>query len=481
MKKIIKKIIIFLLICSSLNVIYSQTTVTIDETFGENGITIIPTTNDAFISCLKFDSHGNIIVAGRSFVDVAIAKTNSEGIIDRNFGNNGIVRISMLQFFGENETDFFEIYDLKIREENKILIVLKNIHSFLPSSSRILLMQFNENGSIDEDFGTDGKIFIGVNGHSAINTENSNFMLFVNSAFIYKYNYSGNIDENFGENGKVYLSYNQPLEIYPNCIKTLRDNSIIIAGGDNYNNREQKLVFLKLTPDGSFATDFADNGIFSMNIENYLNKQKYFTNVIEDNEGNLIFAGKLADSLIVCSFNSNGAINNDFGENGFFYSERFFAYPANQTIIQHGDKYFIGQGDEVISINRDGTLNNYSIFANPYFLIFDMKLQETNKIIIGGGSNENLDYYDFVLARLNIDPEISLKPTEISNLQIIYPNPAKETLYFSNKTTFEIIDIQGRTLLKTRNPVKCINISNLKAGIYFIKLNNNLIEKFIKE
>ena len=271
------------------------------ESFGENGISTISTTTwGALISYFEFDSQGNIIVAGRSNLNIAIGKTNSNGIIDRDFGDNGIVRVSMLQFFGENELGLFDIFGLKIIEGNKILLILKYVPGDVIGENirKILLMQFNENGNIDEDFGTDGKIFIDVNGHYVINTENNDYMLLANGLCISKYSYSGDIDEYFGENGIVYLTNNEDFRIVPLHIKLLNDQSIIIVG---YN--EQKLAFLKLTPDGNFAADFANNGSYIMEIDNYLNKEKYFNNVIEDNERNLVFTGKLADSLIVCSFN----------------------------------------------------------------------------------------------------------------------------------------------------------------------------------
>jgi len=36
-------------------------------------------------------------------------------------------------------------------------------------------------------------------------------------------------------------------------------------------------------------------------------------------------------------------------------------------------------------------------------------------------------------------------------------------------------------LLKTENPVQSIDISHLKAGIYFIKFDGYRVEKFLKE
>ena len=71
---------------------------------------------------------------------------------------------------------------------------------------------------------------------------------------------------------------------------------------------------------------------------------------------------------------------------------------------------------------------------------------------------------------------------EITNYEspiTVYPNPTNEILYFSNKTAFEIIDIQGKVLLKNENAVKFVNVSHLQSGIYFININHQ-IQKIIK-
>jgi len=104
-----------------------------------------------------------------------------------------------------------------------------------------------------------------------------------------------------------------------------------------------------------------------------------------------------------------------------------------------------------------------------------------NKLILGGG----LDYANFndnfALERLIIDLEafIELNSNYSKNI-VIFPNPVKKNLYFNKEVMFEIIDIQGKTLLTSATPTKTANIENLKAGIYFVRFGNN-IQRFIKE
>ncbi|MCL2706491.1 MAG: T9SS type A sorting domain-containing protein, partial [Spirochaetaceae bacterium] len=65
--------------------------------------------------------------------------------------------------------------------------------------------------------------------------------------------------------------------------------------------------------------------------------------------------------------------------------------------------------------------------------------------------------------------------------QVVFPNPATDQLYFKKESKFEIMDIQGRVLLKNEKFVQSVNVNHLKAGIYFIKFEDNRVEKFVKK
>jgi len=70
-----------------------------------------------------------------------------------------------------------------------------------------------------------------------------------------------------------------------------------------------------------------------------------------------------------------------------------------------------------------------------------------------------------------------------NNLQI-FPSPASDMLYFSIETPYEIIDLQGKLLLKSDKAVNSVNISSLPSGIYFVTLHTEtgkVIRKVKKE
>lgn len=490
-----------MLLASSIAVnVYSQT-ISLDKTFGQNGRMIIPSASE--ISFFDFDNHGNIIAAGSAlnsggYYDLTITKTNADGIIDKSFGNEGVSKV----------TDYDHSYPrgLKITNDNKI-VVIGQFTKIMFHGYETLIMRFNENGTVDENFGDNGKVNINFNSGDlfSLNCENNDFMLLgrregetilINGNKYYtlkgysisKLDYNGNIDGNFGDNGKAHL----PNYISPNSIKILKDGSIAIAGTYNQDPNTE-LGFCKLTSVGELDKDFANDGVWHMNImKDFDLDYESFSNILEDNRGNLILSGwGITNSLgwrnraFLSKFFYNGIIDTDFGENGFYS----FDFSGNYNeIFNIGDKYVTVGWDKnlkqnkIIYVNCDGSFSDYIYTCGLYYLR-NMKLQgKLNKIILGGGYRINdASSSNFALERINFDFGVSIQSIEYnSDGAMIFPNPAKESLYFDNKTSFEVIDIQGKILLKSETPVKSVNIGNLGAGIYFVRFGNR-VKKFVKE
>jgi len=91
MKKL--KTLTFLIAIFIASNMYAQP-VTLDPTFGENGMTVIP--NEGAILRIKFDLAGNIYALGSypSSDDYPfIVKTDAHGTIDSSFGINGVAHL----------------------------------------------------------------------------------------------------------------------------------------------------------------------------------------------------------------------------------------------------------------------------------------------------------------------------------------------------------------------------------------------------
>jgi secreted PhoX family phosphatase len=62
---------------------------------------------------------------------------------------------------------------------------------------------------------------------------------------------------------------------------------------------------------------------------------------------------------------------------------------------------------------------------------------------------------------------------------VIYPNPVYQTLYFNGTFDVELFDARG-TLIKQKENTGHLNISELKPGVYYIRNNEGVIKKLIK-
>jgi hypothetical protein len=80
------------------------------------------------------------------------------------------------------------------------------------------------------------------------------------------------------------------------------------------------------------------------------------------------------------------------------------------------------------------------------------------------------------------DVVASNKLPEVVNSFSVYPNPAKNVLHVitNNNASFSLISEDGKILLTSNiNKAGVINISNLAAGVYYLKNNNTNTTKKI--
>jgi hypothetical protein len=466
--------------------------VTFDQTFGQNGITTVH--QEGIISFFEFDKQGNIIAVSRNefsnYFNNYIIKTDSNGMLDNNFGTNGVVSLPIFPSA------------FRLTKDDKILILGKN------KDSSILLEQFNSDGSIDSIFGNNGVIVIENTYYGELkgNLDNDDFFLLFGTNWISKYNYNGNKFLDFGINGTKHFFYTLNLyKPYIQVVKALSDQSILFAGTVfSSNPYDRELMLCKIRSDnGDFVSDFADEGIWNINLYKDVNGFACYeieeaTDILEATNGNLFLS-----SVVTCSPNSHifnflpdGTLNRNFGDDGIFAASFYVWYSGHQYILINGNNIITGItprddriGDWLYSVTLDGYLDE-GFYNTPNFTLSQpfhfrhFKLQNNNKLILGGSYNEDAFQYKskMAIARLNIPYNVSVKPyNQTGDSVFLFPNPVKDYLYFNIERKYEIVDIQGRVLYKSEKNVQMVNVSQLKTGIYFIKFDNNQIEKFVKQ
>ena len=94
----------------------------------------------------------------------------------------------------------------------------------------------------------------------------------------------------------------------------------------------------------------------------------------------------------------------------------------------------------------------------------------------GETEDYTVDIAPVLVAQRNGHPGAAIAILSENNTILIYPNPASDILYLKgiSKTAFthfiEIYDVAGRKILINTISGNSVNISTLKAGIYFIRI-----------
>lgn len=234
----------------------------LDTSFGGTGkVQTSIGSSDDYARAVAIQSDGKIVVAGGTIAanfDVALVRYNSNGSLDNSFGLGGIdTSASMNGLQSANSVN--------IQSDGKILIAgtTANTHN------DFLTMRFNTDGTLDNTFGvggivttpfsafdngsyaskiqTDGKIIsLGYNSTNGISTD---FALM-------RFNSDGTLDNFFGSAGKI--SINHGIADVGTGLALQADGKIVFTGTCNSGTDSFHVFRCKM--DGSLDSTFGTNG-----------------------------------------------------------------------------------------------------------------------------------------------------------------------------------------------------------------------------
>src|ERR1041384_1875259 len=186
----------------------------LDATFDGDGVSQaipagFPVSPAIVPQAIALQTDQKIAVAGfcvDSSLKFCVSRYNSNGLLDNTFDSDGLVMTDFDSSFGGFAND------LSIQPDNKIVAAGQ---SFSPSGVIPALARYNPNGSLDTSFDSDGRVTmpnsvqfeptafaLQPNGKMVI--VGRDFSLFFNSAFaIARFNSDGSMDETFGSGGRL--------------------------------------------------------------------------------------------------------------------------------------------------------------------------------------------------------------------------------------------------------------------------------------
>lgn len=509
-----KKLLLnFILLFSTSGMLTAQVSGILDPTFNASGFDIMDIQQLDLFQDVIVQSDQKIVAVGMSFNDNYISTAYAmrflpSGELDTEFGGDG-------RFFIEVDNEA-NIYGVTINAEGKIILVGSTTDY---QNYKMLLIQVNPDGSIDNSFGTNGITTVNV-GLVEVNKADYAFDVdidadgnilvagssldtaYMNMPTVVRFTPSGQVDQTFGNQGVASIPAIHGENVF-DCIKVQNDGKIVAAGHYAQGLLWFVLLVTRFNEDGSLDQSFGDNGIIKYSYSN-VDDEAYGLDITP--QGNILIAGFVGSATYnydayVVQFKPNGQLDSTFGTNGVII-EDFGNYDVAKDVkvLDNGKIVVVGESGEgppnaydlaVWQYNADGspdlsfgqngmathTIDDYNVMLHGLDIQSDGKVVAVGQARISAGG-EN----DFFICRIISDASIGFEHLNSETSARVFPNPISTksvlNVQFTGNARSQKIDlftVSGQLLLSTRvnsgTSSQVMNIDlpgSIKQGIYFV-------------
>lgn len=392
---------------------------------------------------------------------VQVARLTENGAADFGFGGgSGVINIDLGT--RDNEADA-----VAILPDEKILVACSD-------SDKIVLLRLLPDGSLDQSFGTNGKVLYKGNNSSALAKSmavqpDGKIVIagyniatggFSEDMLAIRFLPNGTPDNTFGTNGQVAISFLGGSEKANSVI--LQADGKIVLGGFASTPTFKNLALVRLNPNGTLDAGFGVGGKKTYAPLNN-NCDKEITQITLANDGKILAATTIRDSItqydnmVALRFTTTGNLDATFGINGlvnvpFFQQESYgtcVAIQPNGQILLGGN-LSDGLGHnffKAVRITTDGNGNADFGYGKGYTLDIDfytngsqnvcaIGLDNQARIMMAGFASDpaHANYHYFAAVRI-LSASVTI-PIQIA--------PAKDTTQVSLLPTFDWSDVDYR-------------------------------------
>lgn len=504
----------FICICLFINTTIIAQPGSLDSTFGVNGkvTTSLRTSNcPDYAHSAILQADGKILVAGRSSNcsnnDFGLVRYNSDGTLDNTFGTGGKV----ITDFGSAIDDCNSV---ALQPDGKIVAAgCANV-----STLDFALIRYNSNGTVDNAFGSSGKVStdfggsddkintvivqadgrIVVGGTSSDNSDNNFAMA--------RYSTYGTLDNTFGTGGKVITDFVTNSD-YGNSLIMQTDGKLLLAGNNANGSNSSDYVFalVRYNSNGTLDNSFGTNGKVTTDFGVY---KDYGNSVAIQADGKIIVGGTVdfVNDYALARYNSNGTLDNTFGLGGkvtsHLVTNRQY-YGASVAVQMDGKIILAGNSSannnkdfSMIRYNSNGSVDStfgvvgevFTDFGSIDDMAFSLIIQADGKLFLAGQSNTGtggVTNVDFAVARYHTTTNTGILENELNSNVSVFPNPyvgSTQINYVLNKRSVVSVDVYNivgqkvETLVNTTQPVGEYKYSfsakekGCDVGVYFVKI-----------
>ncbi|MGN6617003.1 MAG: Calx-beta domain-containing protein [Ilyomonas sp.] len=376
----------------------------LDHSFGNNGKIV----TDYYPLSLAIQVNGKILIGGSTSIfqtNFTLERYNDDGSLDKSFNKTGVISGSYLG----------TINAMAVQKNGKIVVA--GYKGDLRKAD-FSLTRFNSDGSLDDVFGTEGKVLTDFKDYTTsmatcLILEGNGKIIAAGKAngdfAIARYNSSnGSLDNSFSDDGRI-TGFFPIASSNVTCIAVQKDGKVVVAGHRSAGRLD--LALNRYNPNGSIDKSFGTGGnVMTGLFGSYSNNP-----VVIQEDGKIIVAGTAYNQnfgFAFARYNTDGALDSTFGDHGKAIGN---ADLAVSSIAIQKDGKIVAVGDEyskstfvVVRYNNNGSLDE--LFGDKGKAVTDFKsesnsvaIQKDGKIVVAGWADDPNLGAVFALVRYNID------------------------------------------------------------------------------
>ncbi|SCY03945.1 T9SS type A sorting domain-containing protein [Flavobacterium caeni] len=386
---------------------------------GFNGGNIINEYADHYFA-VAVQTDGKIVVGGGFDGEIAMARYNNNGTLDTTFDDDGLI-------YTPEANVSRRLVDVAIQTDGKIVALTEYANS---PYEDYRLMRFTTDGFPDTSFDGDGTIVTNVNaadkpvsvtlqGDGKILVGGYTLAAATDNFFITRHNANGSLDTSFNSTGKKIFTFTNAANLYDVAVQP--DGKIV------YNGRlysPTRMITGRINANGTTDNTFGTGGntTTAVNIDSSNGDGKM--KIQPDGKifaiNRFSYSADNSQDVFMIRYNANGSLDATFDGDGskiFSYGDgsdfgRDFDIIGTKILISGNSEMSFSENRIAMArFNADGSLDAtfdddgtkfMNFIYNSYDAATAMALQTDGKIIVGGVTLANDDYYGTVL-RYNPD------------------------------------------------------------------------------
>jgi uncharacterized delta-60 repeat protein len=264
----------------------------LDSSFGNEGKMTTTFGSPPFdgLKEIAIQGDGKILLAGQADNDFGVMRLNADGTLDTGFGKSGTVKVD---FSGGQ--DF--VSGVVIQSDGKIVVAGGGGDGFAVArlnSNGVLDTTFGSNGKVTTDFGTpyDSGSDVALQADDKIVVAG----IAASDFAVARYLSNGTLDTTFSGDGKVTTDFRDESSDAAHAIAVQPDGRIVVAGGanvdfDSPNSSARTFAVARYLPDGRLDTAFGNGGKVTTDIAAYQHDEARAI-AVQRRDGRIVVAGQ---------------------------------------------------------------------------------------------------------------------------------------------------------------------------------------------